>query len=1654
MEQKKETQSELRTITSPTTPDTRETPSYEVDKNALAAEEMQKNIAYIRAQNLSQELEDKAVKIAESGIGVITIDYNANEPQIMVDTVFNKSYNASDLIITDDKVIPADWNMAVHEFNGDYMETYTQQVIFREINNSTFTKVEDNAHYTEPTTIVEELKDSMGVVVQPLGSNDFIDGVEVHYEDLSGESSVVPKESVLFNIVQDNPDVYVPYSHTSQESNVVASAETGDGIHTVNNNPTYLSNDTIEADMESTKVSDIASASDSMPDKVMRSTDFQGCSSDLDPANRSSIHAENPFVQNELIKNEETLAEIASVPSGRVKDTEAVPYSDTNPTFFFNPDGTVDAARVPKTKDTIDTQAPEESKFNTSGNTRQNEAEVGEVISQKSVLRQFKGHNDTHYTQYFMSIGSAGARTVKGSVVQGDESPEIEAASKIMREAHDIFAYCDLAAGTTVKNLLLKQQARLEHMTVDAKAMLDSSQISFADLSSADVLRDKLDSLGLRKSHVRKMLAVREQIVTNLKAQEALYQFATESNKFTPEQLALLKNNEFFNDIKFSSKLSSLYSTFFKSSDNEMLKKLDPASMSRRDLLRFDKNVQRAEHLYQHGLKNGGLSDKDQAFVDAYRLKEHEKAVYDKMKSERLSHTNKKGVDKISRMKGRGKERFRFVSGRLRRSMEKKMRDHAEGKMLRVVNQTTNTARTIYAVSKVAIPLAGKTAKKTYKVAMTVTKPVRFLSKKFIIAPLVKGIKDFAAVTKTSIQQTQWYRDKQRQHEEKQRKKAESEKGQKRAEQKKQHDAKKAETKSKRDAKNKDKRAKKEKRASKKNAMKSKLGKLGKILSAPKDLITLPFRGVEEIISWIANKIKTLLIVPAFFVLLIGVPIFFFVAMLSRTGGSVENPFAALYNEYILAGNDEDGVNYVYKWNEMMEEWQTDVEDDIHEVATHAPHTCNDRGIFGKDKACSICGAFILDLNQTKDAEGLKNEEVYYDTKIYAYGSPRSYTDPTADWYHNSGANIDEDLLNGVRIYYLNGNGEVIASSTTNIKDLLCLMTVWRQNLFTSNDYYDPNVEPEPDKVNKTVKKTLEWLWDNFQPIITTKVSSVYHTEYSTDTFPKNGDSYKCTDKNFYKKYDEAVAENVRMYDFVAPQQKETPSVEGYNCSGKGCAYTEWYEWELDCGLREHSHSNSCYSTERYLSCSEDHTHTGGCYTSYRTLSCGRVSHTHSAVGGSCYRKEYYREYYCPGHEALHCSYGYRDLNVYVTTFKIGDIIKLMADDETDPDLGIKYATFTNTLLNKKLGVFEDNPVKDYEGFPYTVFKDNSAGSSFTNRKEWNGDTYLYFSVPAAFSRDDATFNSSLKSYRRTIDLKDAYDKGYISRKFFYESIANLTDEAIDAEFDGFNVFDYIRHQKMSSIYGLESNMGFKICPDAEFHSEARQEGGGISETGCTGTIEWLYRLYSADWMAGYGIDSYGITSIEGNGSLNTEDIDLFMTQLDTMYAGTNNLSYQRKQLVKKALDTVGKIPYWAGGTPTTKYYNSRWGRTAVSSDEKYDENIAAGRTSYGLDAMGYFRYIYWSNMNVKPATTPKQFAASSGLQEVSYVDLKPGDIGFVNPITADFNVIGIFVGYKNGTAQWVYMDKAAGTVVLTNGGSVSTDGTQGSFAYFYKFMN
>ena len=261
-------------------------------------------------------------------------------------------------------------------------------------------------------------------------------------------------------------------------------------------------------------------------------------------------------------------------------------------------------------------------------------------------------------------------------------------------------------------------------------------------------------------------------------------------------------------------------------------------------------------------------------------------------------------------------------------------------------------------------------------------------------------------------------------------------------------------------------------------------------------------------------------------------------------------------------------------------------------------------------------------MQKSKEAVFLKEEDLqnltdYLEGKIDAVYE-EAYEIAT-------GTPISDTVYGGVKrtsykewsITTLDSNGQPI-DKTSNVKDIICLAAVMMGN---STDDYDE------------YKHLTDDMWTGMVPVITAKESDIYHSEDGTDTYPKESSKYYCNSSTFYANYYTDKANGVCFYEEPVSKHTTTPTVSGYITSGSGCDYYEYSEDTLLCEIEDHEHTEDCYETE------------------------------------------WYREYYCPGHDALHCSYGYRDINIYITLLTKEDYYNGVTNEQSSK---ITYKIPTN----------------------------------------------------------------------------------------------------------------------------------------------------------------------------------------------------------------------------------------------------------------------------------------------------------------------------------------------------------------------------------------
>ena len=125
----------------------------------------------------------------------------------------------------------------------------------------------------------------------------------------------------------------------------------------------------------------------------------------------------------------------------------------------------------------------------------------------------------------------------------------------------------------------------------------------------------------------------------------------------------------------------------------------------------------------------------------------------------------------------------------------------------------------------------------------------------------------------------------------------------------------------------------------------------------------------------------------------------------------------------------------------------------------------------------------------------------------------------------------------------------------------------------------------------------------------------------------------------------------------------------------------------------------------------------------------------------------------------------------------------------------------------------------------------------------------------------------------------------------------------------------------------------------------------------------------------------YGLYTVDYpvKGLLNSQEIELYMSLVP------EDASRQRKDFVRYALTSVGKIPYYWGGKPSAPGYTGNGFGSLTVPDED-------GRLLKGLDCSGWINWVYWS------VTGKGLGAQSTGTllgcgSPVARDELLPGDI-------------------------------------------------------------
>lgn len=178
------------------------------------------------------------------------------------------------------------------------------------------------------------------------------------------------------------------------------------------------------------------------------------------------------------------------------------------------------------------------------------------------------------------------------------------------------------------------------------------------------------------------------------------------------------------------------------------------------------------------------------------------------------------------------------------------------------------------------------------------------------------------------------------------------------------------------------------------------------------------------------------------------------------------------------------------------------------------------------------------------------------------------------------------------------------------------------------------------------------------------------------------------------------------------------------------------------------------------------------------------------------------------------------------------------------------------------------------------------------------------------------------------------------------------------------------------------------------------------------------------------------------NGGFDNAQFVAYLSDSNGVYAvstgeevcSDGTISATRQEVVNFARSMVGKIPYYYYGGQSDGY-----GALGHAISKNFDDNhfgeeasIAdqSGRNQYGLDCSGFVNFVFWNVLdnNLGNGNTDNLKSIST---EITYNELKPGDLGFISNDSAGTEQhVGIYVGNDkwielnpNGVTEGAYPD-------------------------------
>lgn len=352
-------------------------------------------------------------------------------------------------------------------------------------------------------------------------------------------------------------------------------------------------------------------------------------------------------------------------------------------------------------------------------------------------------------------------------------------------------------------------------------------------------------------------------------------------------------------------------------------------------------------------------------------------------------------------------------------------------------------------------------------------------------------------------------------------------------------------------------------------------------------------------------------------------------------------------------------------------------------------------------------------------------------------------------------------------------------------------------------------------------------------------------------------------------------------------------------------------------------------------------------------------------------------------------------------------------DDYTDSEGNVDYDSY-NSAYEAAEAKYDEDYDKGLEDY------DSAKEAWQGNKPDINSDEYKYCPGHPVPGKDNNEEDPISVSY------------GYRDINIYVTILTK--DDVYKAFKDGGGIIKYKVPSNYECTAFEDREITFEVSSSfEEMLSEFNRNDGWKSKK----NKEWCDELYNNDWEDIYGTDVYSDSTVipSGKGALSDQ-------QIKEIIENIGDVSEVRQAFVNYALSYVGQISYYWGGKPDCPGWEGNNFGSIVSEDYK-------GRNRKGLDCSGFISWCYWSVTGIKPSgMSTSSLVNGLHLSQISYSDIKPGDIGFISKPGAKSNHVGIFVGIdeNTGRAKWVHCAGEPRNVVVCD--------TTNKFSYYYRLFD